>query len=238
MWGFRNGDSREHISDNTTFMSQIWMNILKVFPVPMAHHLSQQLMLILPSTKWQQFAKVPQRIPPILRLNSNKLPHRPFTFLIAFKYQIKTPGCVHQVLCDWLLAFLLAPSAQAPPPPQYISLCLPLRHCMYLNKQRAERQQPTKLRNVLCDGFLTTENGGQPGIPFPSCLVGISCWAVSRAGRNLLWCLRSPSRALLLCILSVNDVCKMGPLSALFNFSVFVKALCQPPQKEMPENFF
>lgn len=45
----------------------------------------------------------------------------------------------------------------------------------------------------------------KPGTPFPSCLVGISCLSMSDAGRTSL---RSPLLAMLLCILSVKDVCK------------------------------
>lgn len=73
------------------------------------------------------------------------------------------------------------------------------------------------LRNVLYGGFRTQR---QPGIPFPRCLMGISCSTVSSAGRASLWFLRHASVAILLCILSVRDVCKMGLLSGLFSFSM------------------
>lgn len=43
------------ISDKIAFTSPIWINTVKVFPVLMEYHLSQQLILVLPFTKWQQF---------------------------------------------------------------------------------------------------------------------------------------------------------------------------------------
>lgn len=67
--------------------------------------------------------------------------------------------------------------------------------------------------------------------------------AEASAGRVLLWFQwseESLSSASQLCMLSVKDVCKMGLLSILFNFSmgpVFVKASWQLTQKEMPQNF-
>lgn len=82
----------------------------------------------------------------------------------------------------------------------------------------------------------------EPGIPFFSCLVGNSCSPSSGAGRTLIPLLQSPSMAILLCNAALHFKCEgcvqTGLLAALFNFtmhgSVFLKALCQPPEKEMP----
>lgn len=243
MWRFRNGDNREKRGVFQTKLRshhQYELILSKYFLFPRHNIYLNNSFSFYHSPNDSNLFKAPQWIPQISSLNSNKLPHKPFTFIISLKYQIKTPGCVHQLLCNCLLVFSLAPSEQAPPLQNiYFSVSSP-RHCMHLNKPKEQRRQPAKLRNVLCGGFLTTENGGQPGIPFARCLVGISCSPMSSEGRTLLLFLRSPSLASLLCILSVKDVCKWdcsGPYLT-FPWACVCKALCQPPQKEMPQNFF
>lgn len=144
---------------------------------------------------------------------------------------------LHQLLCVCLLV-LRAPSWQAP---QYIPLDL-LPHTVFIsiNKGKREDSRPNSGAFSVV-AFWQWRMVEEPGIPFPSCLVGISCSPISGAGRTLLHFLRSPWMETLLCILSVKDVCKRDCSQPYLTFPwvcVFVKALCQPPQKEMPQNFF
>lgn len=164
--------------------------------------------------------EVPQRRPQISSLGSNGLPRRLLTFIILLKYQIQTPGWVHQLSSCLLACSFRAGSALG----AFLCVFPKALH----NKQRERRRWPAMLRNVLYGGF-------------PRCLMGISCSSMSSAGRASLWLLRRASVAILLCILSVRDVCKMGPLSTLFSFSMgrcLSKLSLPTPRKEIPQNFF
>lgn len=99
--------------------------------------------------------------------------------IISLKYQIQTPGWVHQ-LPGKLSSCLLACSFRAG---STLSGFLCVFPKALHNKQREKRRWPAMLRNVLYGGFRTQR---QPGIPFSRCLMGISCSSMSSAGRAWL----------------------------------------------------
>lgn len=103
------------------------------------------------SFKWQQFAQgYPANtqnwdFSPII----SKLPLRPFIFNISFNYQNWTPGCAFPpstVSVSCLLTCSLGPGAGSMSLIHF-SASAPA-HCIYLNKQRKKKIQPT-IRNVL-----------------------------------------------------------------------------------------
>lgn len=163
---FRNGDNREerarfrqsciHVTNmNVEFQStscSLWhticLNSSSSFPR---------------SPNGSNLPEVPQRRPQTSRLGSNRLTRRPLTFIISLKYQIQTPGWVHQLLRNCLLVFSLAPSEQAPPLVDF-SVSSP-RHCI-VHKGKGENGQP-------CSGMFSMVafgHRGSQGSPFPGAL--------------------------------------------------------------------
>lgn len=98
-------ERKECISDETAFTSQTGIKGLKVFRTHVPHH-PQQFSVILPFTAGQQLA---QQTPQILSPKGNRLPHRPFIFIMSLKFQIKTPGCASPSTAVHLSSHLLYP---------------------------------------------------------------------------------------------------------------------------------
>lgn len=102
------GQSREKSTFQTKLRSRPKqeLKVSKYFPLTY-HTILNNSASFYRSPQDSNLPMIPQQTPQILSLKGNRLPHRPFIFIMSLKFQIKTPGCAFPSTAVHLSSHLL-----------------------------------------------------------------------------------------------------------------------------------